>query len=340
MKRTAKSGRSGMTLIELLVVIAIIGILMALLMPAVVAARATARKISCANNMRQIGLAINLFENTYGHYPSSWKPTEMLGDATFEGWSVHAQILPYLERSGIEKQLDFDKSYRYAGDYTTMFGPEKLTSIRIKTYLCPSEIDDYAKEQAGREAHYPLNYASNLGDWYVHDECSNFPGQGAFRPRRGFRPRDILDGLTHTVAMAEVKAFTPCYLNAGLARPARPTAYNIESLGGTFYPREGHTQWVDGRVHQTGFTGYFTPNTKVMVEHNGQPYDVDWTNQLEGTDHHTMTYAAITSRSYHQHGVQVLMMGGSVQWISDQIDLRTWRALCTRNGQEPNPNPR
>lgn len=338
-KRLARSKR-GVTLIELLVVITIIGILLSLLMPGVMAIRETARRMKCGNNLRQIGMAIMLFHDTHGKYPSSWRATEELSDATFNGWSVHAQILPYLEQEQIEKRFDFEHSFEKAGDYETLIGKGKLTSIRIGTYVCPSEIDDRPRRDSmGREEFYPLTYASNLGDWYVHDECANLPGQGAFRPRRGFKPRDITDGLSTTVAMAEVKAFTPCFLNAGLDNPAIPTPGNISSLGGTFYPFEGHTKWVDGRVHQTGFTAVFTPNTKAIVNVGGRDYDVDWTNQVEGSSHSTLTYAAITSRSYHRNGVQVLMMGGNVHFIANQIDAYTWRALCTRNGREPNPRP-
>ena len=140
--------------------------------------------------------------------------------------------------------------------------------------MCPSETNDRPMMDSDRPIRYPLNYAVNLGTWYVHDECASRPGPGAFAPRKGLRPQDITDGESLTVAFAEVKAHTPCFRNAGLVHPPEPTPGDVAAMGGDFFAEGSHTQWVDGRVHETGFTATFTPNTKVRHVVEGREFKV------------------------------------------------------------------
>ena len=163
-------------------------------------------------------------------------------------------------------------------------------------------------------------------------------GQGMFTAWRGRRFRDCLDGLSNTLAFAEVKAWNPYFRDAGITgdinMPVIPT--DVCSLAGSFKTETGHTEWVDGRVHQSGFTTTFTPNTKVTCEVSGIEYDVDFTNFREGriADPMPATYAAVTSRSYHQGGVMVGVMDGSVRFVNDSIDGELWQHLSTRAGHE------
>ncbi len=112
------------------------------------------------------------------------------------------------------------------------------------------------------------------------------------------------------------------------------TPQSVCSLGGEFKTNSGHTERVDGRVHQIGVTSVFTPNAKVICPVGSNRYDVDWTNQQEGASATVRTYAAVTARSHHPGVVNTLMMDASVQSFADSIDPSTWRALSTRNGQE------
>jgi hypothetical protein len=101
-------------------------------------------------------------------------------------------------------------------------------------------------------------------------------------------------------------------------------------------PREkntGHTEWVDGRSHQVGFTATFPPNAKVSPA-RAAGRDMDWTNQQEGKSDQIRTYAAVTARSHHPGVIHVVMMDGATQAISDDIDLAVWRAAVTRRGRE------
>ena len=321
----SRSGQPGFTLVELLVVIAIIGILIAMLLPAVQAARAAARRASCVNNLKQIGLALHNFENGYREYPSSF------GRVPGGDWSVQAQILPYLEKKNIQDHIDFNQPY----SGTTMPDGGLLSALRVEGYICPSETRDEVRLSNGLPEHYPLNYAMNLGRWFVLDPATNQGGDGAFYPYRRLKPANFTDGLSNTLAAAEVKAYTACFRNAAGPQPMLPASpADVCGMGGEFKSQSGHTEWVDGRSHQTGFTTVFTPNTLVPCLQGGEVYDVDWTNQQEGKSPTVPTYAAVTARSYHAGVVNGLLMDGSVRSFSETIDLNVWRSLSTRSGGE------
>jgi len=330
----------GFTLVELLVVLAIVGLLIAMLLPAVQKAREAARVSTCANNVRQIGLAIHNFEARNRVYPSSSRFVAPDASGNIHGWSAQAQLLPYLEQTPIASQIDFNRSYKEVDDVQTADGMvTKLSALRVPTYLCPSEPRDEIRMSDGDPEHYPLNYAVNLGEWFVYDPATGEGGNGVFSPDSRRRTSQIVDGLSTTICLAEVRGWTPYYRNAQYAAPlAMPDNEQICSMGGQFKTSTGHTEWVDGRAHQTGFTTTFTPNTEVLCQVNGVVYDLDWTNQQEGKSDIYPTYAAVTARSSHGGGVNVGMMDGSVRWFDEDVNLGVWRAYSTRNGQEIVPS--
>ena len=133
----------------------------------------------------------------------------------------------------------------------------------------------------------------------------------------------------------EVRAYTP-YVRDGGNAPTDPPSTPDEILGlpGNLRATSGHTEQVDGRSHQTAFTAVFTPNTEVIrVESGGEELNIDWTSQREGRGEEP-TFAAITSRSYHNGGVNATNVDGSTRFVNDNIDIITWRGLATRNGRE------
>lgn len=339
--------RTGFTLIELLVVIAIIGILMSLLFPAVQMIREAANRTSCANNLRQLCLATMNYETAHRKLPPSslFPIVDLAGDPllpsdSLNGWSAQSQVLPFLEQANLHSTIDFKVGYKEHPVVTIGTLSAQVSSFRIGTYLCPSEVNDRRRGEGTDEENYPLNYAWNGGDWFVFDPVENITGPGALLTNRSTKIRDFIDGTSHTLMFAEVKAYTPYFRNADHAGPlTMPTSPDdVIALGGDFKTNSGHTEWIDGRVHQSGFTATFTPNTRVLYTHSdGEEYDVDWNNHQEGKGGATSavpTYAAVTSRSYHPAGVNSARVDGSVSFVSQNIGLDIWQGLSTRNGNE------
>jgi prepilin-type N-terminal cleavage/methylation domain-containing protein len=313
--------RTAFTLIELLVVIAIIAILIALLLPAVQQAREAARRIQCKNNLKQIGLALHNYHDAHSRFPLSFAVDY---DTDGGEWSVQARILPYLEASNLYQSADL--SLRYSDPINA-----GIASQRVETYLCPSEVNDQVRLSNGVAVHYPLNYGFNGGNWRFWDNSTRQGGDGAFFPNRSMRMRDFTDGSSNTLFFAEVKTFTPYLRDGGAATATVPGSGDISGLGGSFKSTTGHTEWVDGRIHQTGMTTVFGPNTLIPHSASGELYDVDFTNCREEKSCSSPTYAAVTSRSWHTGIVQVLLVDGSVRSISDNVDLGTWRDLGARD---------
>ena len=157
------------------------------------------------------------------------------------------------------------------------------------------------------------------------------------------KPGKFGDGLSKTIAFAEVKAWTPYFRNAGHSNPEPVAPEQVgASLSGQLKMNSGHTESLDGRAHQTGVTGLFTPNTKVPFaasnEDGDLELDIDWTNQQEGKSATVPTYAAVTSRSYHGGGVNIVRMDGSAEFLNDGVDVGVWQAMFTRNGNEVTGN--
>lgn len=323
----------GFTLVEILVVIAIIGILIALLLPAIQAARESARRSQCQNNMKQAALALHNYESAKKSFPPF---CELPRTTTFQPFSAQARILPYIEETTLANLIDFDVAVPFTAH------PE-VAKTRIPTYICPSEENDRARSTPTL-TYYPLNYCFNEGTWFIYDPVTDEAGDGAFAPNHPFRASQISDGLSKTLAMSECKVYQPNMWDTGnpsakgTAPPGSPVGL-ATYFGGTF-DFNGHTEWVEGDVHETGFTTTFTPNTLVAyTEAGGAVYDVDVTSMRDGESTTAPTYAAITTRSYHPGQVNVAMMDGSVRAVANDIDLAVWRAAGTRAGNESQSLP-
>lgn len=318
--------RAGFTLIELIVVIAIITILMALLLPAIQKVRSAMDRLSCANNLRQIGVALHHYHNDFGALPP--QGTFSVG-STFSGYSIHARILPYIEQDNLHKNINYSVGFA---------AQPQICRQKIKLYRCPSDHEERTRPDGGVEF-YPTNYGFCIGTWLAIDQLTGGAGDGVFGMNQRHRFAGIRDGLTYTIAATDVKSFVPALLDGG--NPSGPDAPppsspdQIAAFGGNFDPDYCHTQWVSGRTLQSGMTTTFPPNTKVRYINAGREYDVDFTSARFGPNTPRQSYRCVTSRSYHPNGVNVLMIGGNTQFMSNDTSLEVWRALGTRSGGEP-----
>lgn len=329
--------RTAFTLVELLVVIAIIAVLVALLLPAVNAAREAARRSACINNLRQVSLALTNYEVSIGRYPPSFEIESGTQLTTNNGsWSVQARLLPYMEEASTYGQIDFDKPWD-----DPVSRESGVPTRRIAAYQCPSEANDRVRIKNGEPFVYPLNYGMNFGRWFIYDpQRRSARGDGAFFVNARIKSKHFRDGLSNTLAIAEVKAFTSYIRNTpdpGPEVPESPADLPMTGqmkLGTATNKNTGHTEWPDGRVHHSGFTTVFTPNTLVPFEKDGRRYDIDVNTRKEGGSDSQPTYAAITARSYHPGGVNTARMDGSAHFVSNEIERDLWQALSTRAGRE------
>ncbi len=311
--RQTGSRQLGFTLVEVLVVIAIIGILVALLLPAVQAAREAARRLQCSNNLKQIGLALQNYESTSRCLPSARTGSPHL-------WSAQAQILPYLEGGNVYKTIDFRRG---------VLDPVNREAVRaiIPTYLCPSDTTDRLHPNFG-----PNNYMANAGTGLQNGGSFRDYGpegteriDGVFFDRSAVRFAEVGDGLSNTAAYSETikgtgtdtTASSPSDTLRQFAQGAQLVAVTDSFCAGlSFWSGQRGREWARGNLNAASYNHYLTPNHKLN-------------DCLSGN-----VMGRISARSFHPGGVSVLFLDGHVSFAPDTIDLATWRALATRNGRE------
>ena len=292
------SCRRGFTLVELLVVIAIIGILIALLLPAVQAAREAARRMQCTNNLKQIGLAIHNYATTYlEHFP--------VGSPGSAKHGLFTTLLPYLEQSPMHDQIDWTLS--------TYDCPDRYTVV--SAYVCPS----WPGEPVFRDmTNHHMNGAVSTyqgtagtprdGETVVSAPINgDIPTNGIFGWQLIRRFRDVTDGLSNTLAIGE---FVHRDRVAG-------------SGTNNFQPAPGNVRgWILGSG-STGNIGLYT--CKALVYSPNTP--IDRVNDGAKFNHLPMG-------SYHPGGLNFLMGDGSVDFVSEAIDLTIYQDMATCAGGE------
>ena len=191
-RRSQRRGLNfGFTLIELIVSISVIGILLFLLLPAVQAARASARRISCANNVHQLALSLTQFETSRGYYPPA---TSLHNSETpWRGW--YSQILPFVEEASAGEEIDA----AYARSKSVFGSPDHpLMGTVIETFLCPEDGRIFEPVIAGRSGLF-VGLTSYLGNSGTNSHSKNGVLYGGSR----IRPADISDGLSNTYLFGE-----------------------------------------------------------------------------------------------------------------------------------------
>jgi prepilin-type N-terminal cleavage/methylation domain-containing protein len=328
-----KKQKIGFTLVELLVVIAIIGILMGLLLPAVQAAREAARRTECGNHLRQIVIATHNYHDTLKRLPPSTIVDNSLTATGNNGaWGVHGRILHFLEQGNLYEKVDIGQAWDFQ---------QAIHELKIPVYGCPSDPGSNRERDPGKGkvTLFPTSYGFNFGTWFIYDPKTGQGGDGVFFPNSFLKLSSLHDGLSNTILCSEVRGWTAYTRNGGPPQTAIPNtieeAIEIVNSGAQF-KNTGHTEWPDGRVHHTGFTATLPPNSFVPHEKNDKVWDADYNSWQEGRNggNGSPSYAMITSRSYHPTIVQAAFADGSIQSISENIELPMWRAMATRNGGE------
>ncbi|WP_339733981.1 DUF1559 domain-containing protein [uncultured Gimesia sp.] len=316
-----KSRKYGFTLIELLVVIAIIAILIALLLPAVQQAREAARRSTCKNNLKQIGLALHNYHDTHRTFPQGNYGMTNNAWPLRDGTNWRTMILPYMDQATVYNQLTFDNTAAtFNGNSYT--GNEVLIGLKLPIFLCPSSILD------------PFDTGGNNSTGGLNHHYAGI--QGAARPIPGSNPdkgtRDcghgwscdngtlfsnecitiakIVDGSSNTIMVAEQsgevdgKNLTANYYGGwhGARNDSRVSGSSCSDL------------WSAGTTCVR-----FAPNSNII---QGGATDTKYRNNT-------------VINSEHTGGIHVLLGDGSVHFISENIDFTTLKQLCVRYDRVP-----
>ena len=356
---------SRFTLVELLVVIAIIGLLIAILLPAVQAARGTARRMQCSNNLKQIGLAIFTYHDTLGAYPltmTSGGGSNGNGGCRTGGFSWMAQILPFMDQQPLHSSIDFNVTMAencnvaMDGQISADHVNATAAATRIGTFLCPSDAyNDSQVVAMGTADPAPDSYAANAGWPSIAtgidgerghpNEYNGFltmaymgpsPSQIVrnWHPHRAIRQRDITDGTSNTAAVSErliQRGNTIADINASDPR------VQSRHLGKGVTPRTLREIIEDAQV---------SPHTHpANSAYQGRAWISGWvltgptymhvftpnTINVYIDGYETRGDFVLTPSSHHSGGVNVLMADGRVIFISDTIDQEVWWKMGSRN---------
>ena len=301
----ARNVSKAFTLVELLVVIAIIGILIALLLPAVQAAREAARRMSCTNNLKQVGLALHNYHDTHKTLPPGSQGNSAWGR---DSWSWYCMILPFIEQTPMYDELDFTNRINGAADR----GGSARKSL-LNDMLCPTDDRRIQEEGIANWQNALHNYVVCYGDanfnsgispWNVVDGYAGTAGM--FVPERSSAFRDCRDGLSNTALIGEI--ITPI----------------SENIWGAL----GRTQVAMG----AGFTTYLTPNSDANDRLNRCHTDLGGGLGAKCTPHADWDWGAnvIALRSWHPGGANVTLADASVRFVSETVETDTWRAVGGR----------
>jgi prepilin-type N-terminal cleavage/methylation domain-containing protein/prepilin-type processing-associated H-X9-DG protein len=338
--------RSGFSLIELLVVISIIGVLIAMLLPAVQSAREAARRAQCMNNLKQQGIALHNYQTVYDGYPlgyivSAWPVDPTLPPGNYR-WGVLAYSTPFLEQTAVFNALNF--SFPLFGQSVPVISspvyPANRTAVNVMVsmFLCPSDrgqrlttadgfLGAEGRQFAPANYHFCAGSGANAGDFSVAD--------GVFRVNVMTRPSEITDGLSNTAFASEsltgeggVRNYPPTavvwsadlYISQVTWQGSPTTTVNPAAcLNPTTVSPLRLFAWVDGTYNHGLYNHALTPNSRnpdCLVTFN------------------SVTYGWKAARSRHPGGANVMFGDGSVRFAKNSVSASVWAGVATRAGGE------
>ncbi len=355
--------RKGFTLVELLVVIAIIGILVALLLPAVQAAREAARRMSCGNNLKQIALALHNYHDTYKTFPTIRGGqlvnggTQPFGSAvtyypgcptyvSSTGFSWRALILPFVEQQPLYDTINF--SANRAGCYGAPWfrpGSKQPDLIPIPAFMCPSE----AQEPVGAEA--PTNYGGIFGSSAQFDDDQSLT-RGIFSiggaARAPCNIAKITDGTANTVMVGEVFRGVPMWRSTGTSLTGQrcrnwlletafcgaetgdpPNRYKLSTAA--CLTQSNMANWTRQPFQANVADAHDnTINVAKCPNQNCCPDIVEWVDDYANGNRGRRPISSL-----HPGGAQAAYADGAIHFVPETIDQTVWRATGTRGGGEP-----
>lgn len=312
--------RNAFTLLEFLVVLAIIGLLVAMILPAIQYAREASRRAMCASNLRQMMIAVHTYESGHKVFPPG---------ANAYGMSLHVSLLPYIEQANLHNLLGQDELTPADPD-AVWANPPALPNPVV--FNCPSDYG-FANLQRRKGTNYAGNYGTGMQDYGYNGAFHHLISASTKWPEGPISTGMVTDGLSSTAFIAEV------LVSDGSTRPRRivfRTQNNVSNQGeltqfakecrGGPYVMQG-SQPIGGTITrglpwlrgEAGFTLY---------NHVLGP------NQPSCTNKSFVQHGAYSASSNHPAGVQVAFGDGRVSFIADSIDDKVWHAAGSRNGND------
>jgi prepilin-type N-terminal cleavage/methylation domain-containing protein/prepilin-type processing-associated H-X9-DG protein len=334
--------RSAFTLVELLVVIAIIAVLIGLLLPAVQKVREAAARLKCQNNLKQMTLALHSYHDANRAFPFGKGPS-YAGAPVYARWSVHSQLLPYLEQGSLYQSIDFTKPPETPGmegviNFMPAWqNPGRANAAACRTlvplFLCPSDPAGAPDDWPGQNnyvASQGVQFLCDLTESQLSTVAPNERPDGPLYYLSQIKLTDLKDGTSNTAVFSEK------IRGQGTPNPRSDmkVIQNQTSLDAAFQAcdmldpvtatpltsKQGYS-WVMGEMCCTTYNHVTTPNKTTCA---GIGFPGNMSNMA----------MVVPPSSYHAGGVNVALGDGSVRFVTDGISLAAWRGLGTRDGGE------
>jgi prepilin-type processing-associated H-X9-DG protein len=357
----APCARLGFTLVGLLVVIAIIGVLVALLLPAVQSARDAARRAQCTNNLRQWGLALHNYHDTFKAFPMTNAQNYL---PNVQGFSPQARLLPFVEQANLQNSLDFSQP-AFTGPFNQLIPNPQFTSAfakKLAVALCPGDPAPTMNTGAGGTPYGGINYMVSYGSGTGVNYDLRWRTDGVVYENSGVRFAEVSDGTSNTVFMSETvrSSGDDVALQAGtLPRFPYPMTMNgstgvNSALQGTQGLQPSGSPWIagspDGMIANPDLSTVWPAMTNwrgassaalrgrgTSWAHSGaistltNGYNPPNSKIPDIVTHFTGFFGP---RSYHGVGANLMFGDGSVRFLSNNTDAFVHRGLHSRDGGE------